>query len=124
MDCLAWLECQYRALVVREGQLLDSMLVLLQVGHEKGPLYAELEEELDTVSLHQSAVARSIRVALGIADPLASAPRGAWSRPVRAPGARGAGKGSLQARHGQSSSGLIPGRERSRAAGSWPPVAS
>ena len=124
MDRLAWLECQYRALVLREGQLLDSMLVLLQVGHGGGPLYAELEEELGAISRHQSAVARSIREALGDGRSPTFASRGAWFRPKEAPSARVGGTEAGGGRSADRAAAPSLGRRGARAIGSWPPVAS
>ena len=64
MEHLAWLERQYRALVLREGQLPDRMLLLNRVERSRGPLYAALQDELVAISRHQSTVARLIRGAL------------------------------------------------------------
>ena len=122
MDRLAWLECQYRALVLREGQLLDSMLVLLQVGHGGGPLYAELEQELGAISRHQSAVARSILQAYGDGRPSNLPNRGAWFRPPEPHGARVAATEFRRSR--STARSADPDPRGSRASGSWPPVAS
>ncbi len=62
MNDLAWLGRQYRALLIREGYLLDRMLLLSLIGREEGERFAELEDELHGLASHQSDVARSIAV--------------------------------------------------------------
>jgi hypothetical protein len=64
MEHLAWLDRQYRALVLREGQLLDRMLLLARVGRTRSRLYAALQDELLAISRHQSMVARTMRAPL------------------------------------------------------------
>jgi hypothetical protein len=64
MEHLAWLDRQYRALVLREGQLLDRMLLLTRVGRGRSRLYVALQDELSAISRHQSMVARTMRAPL------------------------------------------------------------
>lgn len=60
MDRVAWLHRQYRALLVREGELLDGMLALGRIGKKEGRQYALLEEELAAIGRHQSDLARTM----------------------------------------------------------------
>jgi hypothetical protein len=62
MDHLAWLHRQYRALLVREGELLDGMLALARIDKADGREYAVLKDELLAIGRHQSDLARMIRV--------------------------------------------------------------
>jgi hypothetical protein len=60
MDHGLWLERQYRALLVREGELLESMLALASVERTEGQLYTALKDELLAIGRYQSEIARSL----------------------------------------------------------------
>lgn len=55
-----WLDRQYRALLVREGEILDQMLALTLLGRTQERQYAALTEELLAIGRHQSSLARLI----------------------------------------------------------------
>ena len=72
MDHFAWLGRRYRALLIREGYLLDRMLLLALIGRAEGEQYAEFEDELEALGRYQSNLARTIGAAFEFRFPATS----------------------------------------------------
>jgi hypothetical protein len=62
MSQIVWLERQYRALLVREGELLEGMLALSHIERSEGQLYTALKDELIGIGRHQSEIAGLLRM--------------------------------------------------------------